>query len=97
MNNIEKYLPLGTIVLLKNGKHKAMVVGFCAKIADDSNAPFYDYIGCLWPEGIFTTDETLVFNHEDIEKIYHVGFSNSEVKEFNNKIKEVMRKMYSEE
>lgn len=93
MNNYEKYLPLGTVVMLKKGRHRAMVVGYCAKLAEDANAPFYDYIGCLFPEGIFTTEQTMVFNHDDIDKIYYMGYVDDEVKEFQKKLKDVMAKM----
>ncbi|MBR6516458.1 MAG: DUF4176 domain-containing protein [Bacilli bacterium] len=97
MDNYPKYLPLGTILMLKGGKHRVMIVGYCAKLQVDKKAPFYDYIGCLFPEGIFTTEETLVFNHPDIEKIYHLGYVDDEVKKFDFKLKEIMKKMFDEE
>lgn len=97
MNNNEKYLPLGTILNLKTGRHKVMVVGYCAKLAEDPKAPFYDYIGCMFPEGIFTTEQSLVFNHCDIKEIYHLGFVDDEVKEFNKKLINLMQKINSEE
>lgn len=90
MNKYDKYLPLGTVAMLKNGKHRVMVVGYYAKLEDDENAPFYDYIACLFPEGIFTTETTMAFNHEDIEKIYYMGYVDKEVKDFQVKLKEVI-------
>ena len=94
---MEKYLPLGSVLMLKKGKHKVMVVGYCAQISSDDNAPFYDYIGCLFPEGIFTTEQTMVFNHSDIDKIEYLGYVNQEVTVFNEKLKQIMKKMYNKE
>lgn len=91
MNNYEKYLPLGTVAMLKNGKHRVMIIGYGARLEADENAPYYDYIGCLFPEGLFTTEQTLVFNHNEIDKIYHIGYVDNEVKEFDKKLKEVMK------
>ena len=93
MVNYEKYLPLGIRVMLKNGKHKAMIIGYCAKLESDENAPFYDYIGCLFPEGIFTFEEALVFNHSNIEKIHYMGYIDAEVRKFDKKLKEIMKSM----
>ena len=97
MINYEKYLPLGTVLMLKKGKHRVMVVGYCAKIEAVKDAPFYDYIGCLFPEGIFTSEQTLVFNHSDIDKVYHIGFSDDETKKFDFKLKEIMKNVYNKE
>lgn len=96
MNDYEKYLPLGSVLMLKNGKHRVMVVGYCAKV-DDENSPFYDYIGCFFPEGIFTTEQSMVFNHVDIDKIFHIGFVDEEVKALNAKLKEIMKRNFNEE
>jgi hypothetical protein len=97
MNNYDKYLPLGTVVMLKKGKHRAMIVGYCARLESDENAPFYDYIGCLFPEGIFTTEQTLVFNHIDVDKIYYMGYVDNEVKKFQKNLHELMDKIYNKE
>lgn len=97
MNNYEKYLPLGTILMLKGGKHRVMIVGYCPMSSDGTNTKTYDYMGCLFPEGIFTTDESLVFDHEGIEKIYHIGFVDDEVKNFNFKLKEIVQKINNKE
>ena len=90
MNNLEKYLPLGSVLMLKNGRHRVMIVGYCVKLAEDPNAPIYDYMGCLFPEGIFTTEQSMAFNHTDIDKVYHLGLVDQEVNNFHAKLKEVV-------
>lgn len=81
----EKFLPLGSIVLLKNATKKLMITGFCA-VPNDNNNVMYDYSGCLYPEGIISTEQVALFNHNQIEKVYMVGYSNEEDKEFKIKL-----------
>lgn len=38
----EKYLPVGTVVLLKGGKKRTMITGFCASSNEEKNR-IYDY------------------------------------------------------
>ena len=42
MTKNEKYLPIGTVVLLKEGKKRVMITGFCIKPEEDKNKMF-DY------------------------------------------------------
>ena len=48
----EKYLPIGTVVLLKNTNKKIMITGYLTASIDEknSNDEYYDYSGCLFPE-----------------------------------------------
>lgn len=89
MNNKEKYLPIGSVVLLKGAKKKLMITGY-VQIDLKNLDKIYDYTGCLYPEGIINTEKNLVFNHEQIETILFVGYENEEQKEFNQKLKETM-------
>ena len=81
----EKYLPIGTVVMLKNGKKRMMITGFCCTDAEEPDK-MYDYSGCLYPEGIVSSETNLLFNHEQIDKIYALGFSDEEEKEFKEKL-----------
>lgn len=82
----EKYLPLGSVVLLKEAKKRLMITGFCIKV--DGQDLIYDYSGCLYPEGIIGASEVAVFNHDQIEKIFSIGFSDEEEKKFKQKLVE---------
>ena len=77
----EKYLPIGTIVKLKNGNKKLMITGFCL-YDNDSGHTLYDYCGCLYPEGMLSNREAHLFNHDQIEKVCHMGVSDEEEKQF---------------
>ena len=78
----EKYLPIGTVVILKGATKRLMISGFCA--LDNSNKDkIWDYSGCMYPEGFLNSNQICLFDHDQIEKIYHIGLSNdSEEKEF---------------
>lgn len=81
----EKYLPIGSVVLLKNATKRLMVTGFLVSSKEFPEKVF-DYSGCLYPEGIITSEQTALFDHEQIEKIYATGFSDPEEKSFKAKL-----------
>ena len=87
----EKYLPLGTVVLLKEAKKRVMIIGFCCLDEKDKTKVF-DYSGCIYPEGMIASDKNLLFNHNQIEKIFHLGYSDEEEKLFKEKLKIVLEK-----
>lgn len=74
-------LPLGTVVLLKGGEKKIMIMGLMGK--DEENLDVtYDYIGCLYPEGVMPSVGHILFNNEDIQDIIYNGYSNPERDDF---------------
>ena len=83
----EKYLPIGSVVLLENGTKKLMITGFLIK-TDSIPDKIFDYSGCLYPEGIISSKANILFNHEQIKQIYAIGYSNEEEKAFKEKLKE---------
>lgn len=89
INQYEKYLPIGSVVLLKNGTKRMMITGY-ASIDMKNKDKVYDYMGCLYPEGVITTNESLLFDHDNIEKVFCVGYQDEEQKEFIAKLKELL-------
>ena len=59
--NTEKFLPIGTVVMLNGGAKRVMITGFCT-IASDDNSTMYDYCGCLYSEGVVGIDKNIIFN-----------------------------------
>lgn len=90
--NYEKYLPVGTVVMLKGGKKRAMITGFCS-ISDEDKSKLFDYSGCLYPEGVISSNQTLLFDHEQIEKVYHLGLVDEEEKQFKEKLNNMLEKI----
>lgn len=81
----KKYLPIGSVVLLEKASKRVMITGFCAK-GKEQGDKIFDYIGCLYPEGILNTEQNLLFNHDQIEKIFAIGFSDEEEKLFKERL-----------
>lgn len=77
----EKYLPLGSVVLMKEAKKRVMITGYTVK-SPESGEKVWDYIGCLWPEGVITPERNLLFDHSDIHQIFAIGYSDEEQKNF---------------
>lgn len=82
-------LPIGSVVLLKGGKKRVMVCGRMQ--IDNSTKKPYTYSGYLYPEGIINSDEMVLFNNEDIEKLYFIGFQDEEELELRNYIAEKIK------
>lgn len=85
----EKYLPIGTVVMLKGGKKRAMITGFCSIPKEDQNK-VYDYSGCIYPEGFISSDVICLFNHEQIEKVYFKGYIDEEEIEFKSRLNDMI-------
>ncbi len=84
--NNGKYLPIGSVVLLNGGKRKVMVIGY-RSLSDGENAnelTEWDYCGCIFPEGVLSSEINLLFNHSQIEKIYCIGYFDEEAKKFHD-------------
>lgn len=92
---LEKYLPIGTVVLLKEGKKRVMIIGFCA-IPDGEDKKVFDYSGCLYPEGVIASDKMLLFNHDQIDKIYHLGLIDEEENIFKINLIDALKKNKNE-
>lgn len=73
-------LPIGSVVLLKGGNKKIMI---CGRIQTRSGEnTIYDYSACYYPEGIINPKQMFFFNRADIERIFFVGFQDSDELEF---------------
>lgn len=79
----EKFLPIGTVVLLKGGKKELMITSYCiypnnVQYKDGQyitpEKKIYEYGSCIYPEGILDTNVVCAFNHEQIDKILHMGY-----------------------
>jgi len=88
----EKYLPIGTVVMLKGGKKRVMIAGYFA--VDNKNTEVvYDYSGCLFPEGFLSSDQTLLFNHSQIEKVYFEGYQDEDQQLFSKQLLEIEKEL----
>ena len=84
-----KFLPIGSIVLLKKSKKKVMVTGFLCK-EQDKDSSLYDYIGCAFPEGIISSEMNLLFNNDDIDSVIFEGYKDEEENIFKDKLNKLI-------
>lgn len=77
---MDKYLPIGSVVILKEGKKRLMIYGVNQK--ENTTGKVWDYIGCLFPEGNIDAEHTYVFNHDQIDRIFYIGMQDEEQMEF---------------
>ena len=76
MQQVGELLPVGSIVLLKGGTKKTMIMGV---LQTDEEHPetVYDYMGIPYPEGYMGEESVYLFQHENINDIAEsVGFRN---------------------
>lgn len=90
MEKGEKFLPIGTVAMLEGGTKRVMITGFCA-IEGENRAKMWDYSGCVYPEGFLSSNQTCLFDHEQIKEIYHLGLvDDEEEKNFKKKLNELI-------
>jgi len=79
--------PIGSVVLLKNSSKRVMIIGFCqGQSSEDGETTVWDYAGCLYPEGYIDANKVFLFNGEQIDKIFSIGYQDEEQFAFKIKI-----------
>lgn len=81
------YLPIGSVVLLKNGTKRVMIYG--RKIKANGEDRVFDYLGCLYPEGALSSKNVILFDHDQIQMVYFIGFQDLEEIAFRQQLQKV--------
>ena len=84
----KEYLPIGSVVLLKNAKKRLMITGFYVKPNDTDD--YFDYLGCIYPEGMVSDHDNYIFNNEQIEEVCFKGLVDDEETAFKTKFYEII-------
>ena len=96
----EKFLPIGTVVLLKDGKKKVMILSYLIfPTGEAEHKEMYDYGGCAYPEGVVDSKVGIGFNHDQIAEIVHMGHVDDDYRELNDTLKQYaqdFKKLYSD-
>lgn len=71
---MDKILSLGSIVHLKGGMQKILIISRALKVKKENEEFFFDYGGVPYPEGL-TGDQMAYFNADKISKIVFEGYS----------------------
>ena len=91
--NFENMLPIGSVVLLKDGKKKIVIMGVMQiKPMDDGRSLIYDYMGVPYPEGFMGRETGLLFNHDKIQEVFFIGYSDPERENFVSVIQKMLEK-----
>ena len=94
---IQGLLPIGSVVLLKDSTKRVMIIGVCQASDSPEGKKAYDYAGCVFPEGYMDANKNYLFNHDQIDKLYFIGYQDDEQLRFKEKADELMAKIRSGE
>jgi len=78
---MEKVLPIGSIVYLKGGSQKMMILNRGSLIKIEDQSKMFDYSASPYPRGL-TPDKIMYFNSENIDKVVFEGYSDEEEERF---------------
>lgn len=73
---LQHLLPIGSIVSLKQGKKRIMIIGR-VQIHAQSKV-MYDYSAVYYPEGLIDVKELFLFQQEDIDQVFYIGMQDVE-------------------
>lgn len=88
---MENILPIGSIVRLKNGKEKLMILNRAPLFNNNGILGYFEYSACIYPYGQ-TGQNVFFFNEEDIEQVLFEGFKDEEEIAFCNNYNEKIEK-----
>ena len=77
---MKDFLPIGSVVLLQGAEKRIMVAG--VRQRDAETEKIWDYSAVLYPEGMVDSKNVFLFNTEQVEKIFFLGFQDSECLQF---------------
>ena len=104
----ERFLPIGTVVLLKGGKKEIMITSYCifpnnVQMKDGQyitpEKKIFEYGACIYPEGVLDSNTICAFDHEQIDKILHMGYETpiqAELSKILNQGYEMYKQKYEE-
>lgn len=73
---MKEFLPLGSVVLLKGANKRLMI---CGRIQSNvATGEVFDYSACYYPEGLISSKEVFMFNNDNIDKVFFIGFQDTE-------------------
>lgn len=89
MNDI---LPVGSIIKLeKDAPAAIMITGYFP--IENKSGKHFDYSGAIYPEGLNSSLNLLLFNKEDIEVVLYTGYSDEThqimIEKFSDKVDEL--------
>ncbi len=93
---MKKILSIGSVVLLKGGTKKVMIIGYFG-VSNEHQNQMYDYSGCVYPEGLLDSEQTLLFNDDQIQEVCFEGYASDEQKEFFQKLNQFYQSLENDD
>lgn len=84
-------LEIGTIVYLKKGNQKLMIISRGGVVKKGNTNIIYDYSACLYPTG-YIAEQIYYFNEENVDCILHRGLYDEDEKRFQDLYKDWVEK-----
>lgn len=104
----ERFLPIGTVVLLKGAKTPLMITSYCIfptgkQIKNgqeiDPEQKMYEYGACTYPHGVIDRSIVNAFDHNQIEEILFMGYETKDSEELSQLLNggyEIYKKKFEE-
>lgn len=83
-----RYLPIGSVIKLKNNNKSIMITGYYS-VEYARDLEIYDYSGCAYPEGVMIKSSCCSFNQSDIKEVLFEGYKTDEYKILTNGLNEI--------
>lgn len=87
-------LPVGTVVLLKDSTKKIMIIGVLQRQINTEQEKIWDYAACFYPEGFMGGDKLFLFDHDQIERVFAVGYQDEEQFSFKVQVDALREKLH---
>lgn len=84
----KRYLPIGSVIKLKNNNKSIMITGYYS-VEYARDLEIYDYSGCAYPEGVMIKSSCCSFNQSDIKEVLFEGYKTEEYKTLTNGLNEI--------
>lgn len=84
MSKFNELLPIGSVVRVKSAQRKFMICG--RVVTRTGSDDIYDYVACLYPEGLIDMSDLYFFNRIAIEECVHKGYEGEEEQAFRENV-----------
>ena len=78
---MNEVLPIGSIIYLKEGQQKVMILSRGCQLQQDNELVFFGYSGAAYPVGL-NPEQIFYFNQEDIDKVVFHGYTDLDEERF---------------
>lgn len=87
-----RILPIGSVVRLKNGDVKLMILNRAPLYNKEGVIGYFDYSACVYPFGK-VEEQVYFFNDENIEEVYFEGYTDEQEEQFQKAYEEKIKQV----